>query len=107
MRNLAALSITLFLTSCLTAPVTASMISKTGSPEACSSEAWPYTQLVKYKDARVSERDVIEVVAPNLELPKGWEQKVERLVKEIYQNDLTEEELFHRMYIDCIHGYTM
>tara|TARA_R100000455_G_scaffold14308_1_gene6676 strand:+ start:1744 stop:1995 length:252 start_codon:yes stop_codon:yes gene_type:complete len=83
------------------------MISHTGNVKECAASTYKYTLLVKYKDANIIPQDVINIIAPQLELPKGWENSIERVVYEIYENDLTEMQVYERLYLRCIHGYSI
>lgn len=101
-----ALLVALFFSGCVS-PAYSKMLSHTGNVEQCATQAYRYSQLVKYKDAGILPVDVIEIIAPRLQLPDGWENSIERVVGEIYESDLTREEVFDRIYIRCIHGYSV
>ena len=106
MKNLLLSLVVVLFVSC-TAPVTANQIAHTGNVKECAKESYGYTLIVKYKDANISPEDVIHIIAPQLNLPKGWENSIERVVYEIYENDLTEMQVYERIYLRCIHGYSV
>jgi len=103
MKQFLALGLTILLVAC--EPAYAKMLSHTGNVKECADRGFKYSLLVKYKDANINKRDVVEIIAPRLQLPEGWEENIESVVSEIYSEDLQEREVFDRVYIRCIHGY--
>lgn len=103
MKQFLALGLTILLVAC--EPVYAKMLTHTGNVRECADKGFKYSLLVKYKDANINKRDVVEIIAPRLQLPEGWEENIESVVSEIYSEDLQEKEVFDRVYMRCIAGY--
>lgn len=103
MKQFLALGMTILLVAC--EPAYVKMLSHTGNVKECADRGFRYSLLVKYKDANIQKQDVIEVIAPRLGLPEGWEAHIESVVSEIYKEDLQEKEVFDRVYMRCIAGY--
>lgn len=103
MKKYTALLLTLFLVAC--EPAYAKQSQNLGYVKLCADQAYKYALLVRYKDANINPQDVIEVVAPRLDLPSGWENNIVNLVETIYNDNLTEVEVFDKIYTPCIFGY--
>lgn len=99
MKKYLALLLSLVVVSCAPAPAVAQGIERV---EHCAQGAYRWSLIVKYKDAGVFPHDVVDVVAPRLNLPVDWESIVEDVVTEIYKYDLTREEVFSKLYLQCI-----
>lgn len=104
-KVLVLLALCVMLVQC--APAMANQIDHTGEVRECARESYKYTLLVKYKDANISPEDVIHIIAPQLGLPRGWENSIDRIVYDIYENDLTEIQVYERLYVRCIYGYSI
>lgn len=103
MKKYTALLLSLFLVAC--EPSFASQKADLGNVKYCADKAYRYALLVKYRDASITANDVITIIAPRLDLPKGWEEKIDYVVEEIYKEALTEVQVFDRIYVPCIYGY--
>lgn len=104
MKKYTALLLAMFLVAC--EPSFAKQVAHTGYVKLCAENAYKYALLVRYKDANINPVEVIEVVAPRLNLPIGWEKDIVEIVEKIYNENLTEVQVFDRIYTPCIFGYS-
>ena len=105
MKKFLAIGLSAILAACHGCPVYAETMSYTGMVKECADRGFKYSLLVKYKNANIQKQDVIEIIAPRLELPEGWEKTIESVVSEIYDEDLQAQEVFRRIYVRCTLKY--